>query len=797
MIRNYFRIAFRNLIRNKVHSFINIAGLSIGMAVALLIGLWIWDEFSYEKYNSNYDRVAQVMQSETFNGERDTHGSMPVPLAAELHTTYGSTFQQVVISWWLRNHILSWNDKKFTEKGRFMGPEAPELLSLNMLKGTRDGLNDPSSILLSASVATALFGDADPMNKQLKIDNKLTVKVTGVYKDLPHNSKFNELMFIAPWQLFASSDDLIKDIKTHWDFDAVEIYVRLADKADLNAGSTRIRDCINDKIKDSKEFAAYKQTVFLQPMSRWHLYSEFKNGVNAGGRIQFVWLFAIIGSFVLFLACINFMNLSTARSERRAKEVGIRKAIGSGKGQLIGQFFSESLLAAGLAFLFSLLATAAAIPFFNEIAEKKMTIPWNNPWFWMGTMGFTVFTGLLAGSYPAFYLSSFQPVKVLKGGFRVSKGAAVPRKILVVLQFTVSVALIIGTGIVFRQIQYAKNRSAGYDRDGLIALQMTTPDFFGKEEILRNELLQTGLVREVSESSGPTTGIWMNNSGFDWAGKDPSVQGAFATASVTPEYGKTVGWEFKEGRDFSRAFAMDSSAIVINEAGAVFTGLKNPVGERITWSGRTYRIVGVIKNMLMESPYERVRPTVFYIGKNTEANFLFVKMRPGANIRQALSQVQAVLQKYIPSAPFDYKFVDEEFAKKFGDEERTGKLAGCFALLAIFISCLGLFGMASFMAEQRIKEIGIRKVLGASVFQVWRLLSKDFVVLVTISLLIATPVAWYFMHGWLQNYEYHTAMPWWVFIATGTGAMTITLLTVSFQAIRAAVANPIKSLKTE
>ncbi len=785
------------MLRNKTASLINIGGLAVGMSVVILIGLWIWDECSYEKYNQNYDRVAQVMQDQTIKGEIYTSGSIGLPMADELRTTYGSAFKHVILSWWLRSHILSVGDKKFTEKGKFMEPGAPGMLSLKMLNGTRDGLKDPSSILLSASVAKALFGDADPMDRLMKIDNKMSVKVTGVYEDIPHNSQFNNVMFIAPWELFASSDDQVKSWKTNWGFDAAEIFVQLADNADMNKVSAKIRNSKLDKIKDDKALASYRPVVFLQPMKRLHLYSEFKNGVNTGGRIQFVWLFGTIGFFVLLLACINFMNLSTARSEKRAKEVGIRKAIGSLKRQLISQFFTESLLATALAFVCSLLLVSFALPFFNQVADKKMSVLWCNPWFWLSGIGFSIFTGLVAGIYPAFYLSSFQPVKVLKGTFKAGRLAAIPRKVLVVLQFTVSVTLVIGTIIIFRQVQFAKNRPVGYSRDGLIAIQMTTPEFFGKEEPLRNDLLKTGVVAEMAESSSPATGVWLGLSGFDWQGRDPARQDEFGVVSVTRGYGKTIGWQFSAGRDFSKVFATDSSGLVLNEAAVKFMGLKKPVGERITWDKQNFQVIGVIKNIVMESPYDPVSPTIYYMGKNKDANFVLIKIKATESTREALTKIQAVFQKYIPSAPFDYKFVDEEYAKKFAGEERIGKLSSFFAILAIFISCIGLFGMASYMAEQRIKEIGVRKVLGASVFNLWKLLSKDFVELVIISCLVATPVSYYFMSAWLQNYSYRSTMPWWIFAVAGMSALLITLLTVSYQSIKAALANPVESLRSE
>lgn len=790
MFKNYFKIAWRNLIKNKGYSAINIGGLAVGMAVAILIGLWIYDELSFNKYHKNYDHIAQVMQHQNFNSEIHTDKAIPYPLSTALRNSYGNDFKYIVLSSWTNPHNLSFNEKSISRSGNYMEPDAPEMLTLKMIRGSRAGLRDPSSILISYSVSKAIFGDADPIEKVIKLDTA-NVKVTGVYEDVPHSSTFKNISFIAPWSLYASSED-VKNAKENWDNNSFQLFAQILDKRNMNQVSAKIRD---SKLKGiGAGEANLKPEIFLQPMSRWHLYPEFKNGVNTGGKIQYVWMFGIIGVFVLLLACINFMNLSTARSEKRAKEVGIRKAVGSLRAQLISQFFSESLLVAFVSFTFSLLLVLLILPFFNAVADKKMTILWSNPLFWLFSIGFSFFTGLIAGSYPALYLSSFQPVKVLKGTFRVGRFAAIPRKVLVVLQFTVSVILIIGTLIVFRQIQFAKDRPIGYSRDGLVIIRPFSSDFHNHFDAMRNDLLQTGLITEVAEGSSITKGS-RTGGGLGWKGKDPTITDDFMMFDVSFEYGKTAGWQFSLGRDFSRRFSTDSSGLILNEAAVKYMGLKNPVGEIITWDNKPYTVIGVTKDIVMASPYEPVKPTIFYI--NPEPGFLNIKINPTASTGEALSRIENICKQYSPATPFEYKFADEEYATKFIDEERIGKLAGSFAILAIFISCLGLFGMASFVAEQRTKEIGVRKVLGASVFNVWRLLSKEFVMLVIISLLIAAPAAYYFMHNWLQNYQYRTEISWWVFTTAGVGALLITLLTVSFQAIKAAIANPVKSLRTE
>jgi ABC-type antimicrobial peptide transport system permease subunit len=516
-----------------------------------------------------------------------------------------------------------------------------------------------------------------------------------------------------------------------------------------------------------------------------------------------IWFVGIIGMFVLLLACINFMNLSTARSEKRAREVGIRKTIGSLRRQLVYQFFSESLLMVVVSFILSCLIVIVCLPWFNQLSAKQMSMPWSDIYFWMMSIGFILFTGILAGSYPALYLSSFKPVAVLKGVFRAGPYASIPRKALVVLQFTVSVALIICTVVVYRQVQFGKNRPVGYNRDNLITIEMKTADFEGKYDLLRTEFLNTGVVAELSESMGKVTEVASGNDGFEWKNKDPEKNESFGTLAVTHEHGKTVGWQFVSGRDFSRAFASDSDAVVINEAAAGYMELNNPVGEMITWKWRDnpprpYKIIGVIRDVVMESPYDPIEPTMFFVRSlNGGVNWLNIRVTEGATMSTAIPKIEAVFKKLIPSAPFDYRFVDQDYAMKFAAEERIGKLAGFFTFLAVFISCLGLFGLASFMAEQRTKEIGVRKVLGASVFSLWRLLSKEFVVLVVVSMFIAIPVAYYFMYNWLEGYQYRAELSWWIFATAGLGAIFITLLTVSFQSVKAALMNPVRSLRME
>jgi putative ABC transport system permease protein len=786
MFRNYLKIAWRNLLKSKVYSSINIIGLAAGMAVSLLISFWIKDELSYNSYFSNHGRLAHLMSTTTFNGETSTESGVAVPLADELRFKYSSDFKKLALISENKSHVLAVGNRKIEEPGIWAQTEFPVMFSLHMLKGSQISLKDPSSILLTQSLAKILFGNAEPINQIIRLDNKIEMKVAGVFEDLPQNTSFFDSKFLLSWDNKENSG-----LESGWTNHHFQLFVQMSDQADFDKTTAKIKEITQPYVKGK-----FKEEILLQRMDELNLYNEFKNGKIVGGRIQFVWLFGMIGVFVLILACINFMNLSTARSEKRAREVGIRKAIGSLRGQLIGQFLCESLAVTFFAFLLALIIVELSLPFFNSLSDKQMAVPWNSPLFWLLILIFIIFTGVVSGSYPAFYLSGFEPVKVLKGTFRTGRLASLPRRILVVVQFTVSITLIIGTIVVFRQIQFAKNRPVGYRPEGLISVEMNTPEIQGHYDAIRNDLIQTGAVENMAESSSPSTNVNNSMIGYNWKGKDPHSISILGTIGVTHEFGKTLGWKIKEGRDFSRGFSTDTSAVILNESAVKLMGFKHPLGEAIHWRDQDHFVIGVVKDLIMESPYNTVSPTIFKLDYGW-TNYITLRITPTMPLGQALSKIEPLFKKYNPGSPFEYQFTDEQYAGKFSDEQQIGNLATVFAILAIFISCLGLFGLSSYVAEQRTKEIGVRKVLGASVFNLWKMLSKDFVVLVFISCLIAIPITSYFLSQWLQKYEYRTTITWWVFVVTSIGALVITLLTVSFQAINAASANPVKSLRTE
>lgn len=804
MFRNYFTIAIRNLQKHRAHSFINIAGLAVGMAMALLIGLWIADEFSFDHYHSNHRRIVQVMIRFEITGAMRQHVlaagftsmtnyTISSALGPALRNGYDDIFEKTGMISDNGSSLLNVGDRAISVEGEWAQYTIPEIFTFHMLAGSAISLKDPSTLLISQSTAAALFGHTDPIGKTIRRNNNSAFVVGGVYEDLPGNSTFHGVGILLPWE---NNEAAWLNKNTDWSDHSAHLYALLAENVTPGQATARIKDLpAHGSYIYWKKNPEVKETLMTYPLDRIHLHGDFNFGVPGGGRIQFVWFFGIIGTFVLLLACINFMNLSTARSEQRAKEVGIRKTIGSLRHHLIAQFLGESILLALLAFFLAIGIASLGLPFFNGIAAKEMHFPADSPAFWAIALGFTLLTGILAGSYPAFYLSAFRPVKVLKGIFRAGRGATLPRRILVTLQFTVSLSLIIGTVVVFRQIQVAKDRPVGYTREGLITVPINTDTLQHQAAALRHELLATGMVAGVAESSLPTTSFENGNS-MSWEGQTEQQKYLnFRNVNITPEFGPTVGWTVLQGRDLSRDFATDSSSMLINETALKAAGFKNPIGQRVTFYGKPYTIVGVVNDMLANSPYEPIEPAIF-IGYGWMGDFT-IRIRPGKPTHAALAAIATVFKKFNPASPFIYHFNDDEYAQKFAAETRIGNLAAVFAGLAIFISCLGLFGLASFVAEQRTKEIGVRKVLGAGVFSLWSLLSKEFLLLVLLSMLISMPLAFLGMHRWLEHYPYRTALSWWIFASAGAGTLLITLATVSFQSLKAALMNPVHSLRTE
>lgn len=786
MFRNYLKIAFRNLARNKAFSGINIIGLAIGMAAAMLIMLWIQHEYSYDSFHEHRDRIYEAWNRGSFNGKVQSWNTTPKVLASALQAD-NPEVEKVSRVNWSTERLFKVGEKSMTASGNVVDSTFLQVFSFPLVKGNPEtALLDPAGILVTETFARKLFGDEDPMGKTITMDVKVPVVVKGVIKDIPKNSIF-EFEYLMPWaRLRADGND-----DSYWGNNSTETYVLLKKNTSLDAVQARIKDFRKKYDKDEP-----KGGFFLYPMSRWRLYSRFENGVEAGGFIEFVRLFGIIAGFILLIACINFMNLSTARSERRAREVGIRKVIGAHRFSLIGQFLGESMLISLIAGILGLIIVQLSLPAFNNLTAKHVHIPFSDYRFWVYLLLFILFTGLLAGSYPAFFMSSFRPVTVLKGGFKKANALITPRKILVVLQFTFAIVLIIATIVVRNQINYAKERKPGYNQNNL-GYVFLTEDLTKNYEVLKNELLQSGIATSVTKTSAPMTEGWSNSWGFTWEGKDPNDKTVIDRYCADDKIAQTVGLELVAGRDLDlKTYPSDSFAMMINESAVKLMGFKDPIGQIIKDDSRDWKVVGVFKDFVLNSPYRNIDPMIIE-GAGAWFNCIHIRFNPGKSTEASLQAAEKVFKKYNPDYPFDYKFIDEQYAAKFRAEQRAGTLAGLFAGLTIFISCLGLLGLAAYMAENRIKEIGVRKVLGASVSDITTLLSKDFLKLVAISFVIASPLAYWAVSVWLKDYPYRTPIPVTAFILAGILSMVIALVTVSSQAIRAALSNPVKSLRSE
>ena len=788
MFKNYLKIAIRSLRKNSVYSFINISGLAVGIACSILILLWVQDETSYDRFQPKLDRLHQVWINAYFDGKINSWTSVPMPLKNGLKEEI-SSIKNAAITEWGGMHLLTVGDKKLNQRGYFASEEFLEMFQFPLIAGTAEEvLDDTYSIVLTKSAANRLFGDEDPINKLIKLDNNADVKVTGILKDIPSNSSF-EFDYLVPMSLMVATQDWAKNAETNWGNNSFQVFVELPEGTTKEKVNADIKDFLNSKLEDD-----FKKDLWLHPMSRWRLHSTFENGKEAGGMVDYVNLFSIIAIFILVIACINFMNLATARSEKRAREVGIRKSVGSKRQDLIFQFLGESILISIIAFALAIILVEGALPFYNDLVEKQLFIPYLSFQFWIFALGMILITWLLSGSYPALYLSSFNVVKVLKGKIQVGKSASIPRQVLVVLQFGFSIILIVGTIVVYFQIQHVKNRDLGYDQENLITVQYNN-ELRKNYSTIKQELLRSGVVEAVTKSNSPITEIWSNNF-IGWPGKPEELKVIFSTISAEYDYTKTMGIKVLMGRDFSEDFKSDSSAVIINKAGLDLMGLKDPIGTKLDLWGSEVELIGVVENSLMGSPFRAVSP-MFMICNPEWISAVTIRLSKTNDLSGSISKVEEIFKQLNPAYPFEYKFADVEFKKKFTTIDLIGKLANLFAFLALLITGLGLFGLAAFTAEQRTKEIGIRKVLGATVTAVVVMISKDFSRLVLVAFVIAAPVAWYFLDSFLERYPMRISIPWWTFPLAGGFAFIMAIGIVGMQAFKAAVDNPVKSLRSE
>ena len=787
MIKNFLKVAFRNLLKNKGFSAINIAGLTIGMASAMLILTWISHEVSYDQFHTRKDRIYEAWNRAEFSGNLNAWNTTPKILARTLENDLPEVERAVRVDWG-SDYLFSIGDKRIKVRGTIVDSGFLKMFTFPLVKGnTETALHSPRTMLITESLSKTLFGKEDAMGKVIKIDNQDNFTVTGVLKDLPRNTRFR-FEYLIPWSYKREKGD----DDSAWGNNSTRTYVMLKENASLASVQPKMKVFKPRYDKDEP-----KWEMFLYPLSKWRLYSSFTNGVeDGGGRIEYVRMFGIIAAFILLIACINFMSLSTARREKRAKEVGIRKVVGAQKTFIIGQFIGESVLMAFFAAIIAVALVILIMPSFNELIGETVQIHYNSPVVWLAVFGFILVTGVLAGSYPAFFLSSFQPVQVLKGTFKKAHALVTPRKILVVLQFTFAIILIICTFIVRQQIDHAQNRETGYNRNNLV-YHSFTGDIGKNFELIKNELLAAGIASSITKTSAPLTQSWSDGWGQEWEGKDPNDKTDFFRYNQDQGLGTTAGLHFVSGRDFDLIkYPTDSSALIINESALKVMKFKDPLGKIVKDMGTEWHIVGVIRDFILTSPYEPTRPMLIF-GAKAWFQTMLIKLNNNTSTANNLKKAEAIFKKYNPEYPFEYKFIDEEYARKFEDEKRVGTLAALFAGLTIFISCLGLFGLATYMAENRIKEIGVRKVLGASITGIAALLSKDFLKLVLISFVVAVPVAWWAMYSWLQDYSFRVRIEWWVFAMAGLLSILIAVVTVSFQAIKAAVSNPVKSLRNE
>ncbi|HTH56718.1 MAG TPA: ABC transporter permease [Cyclobacteriaceae bacterium] len=790
MLKNYVMVMLRSLRKNGTYSFINISGLAIGITCSLLILLWVFDELTFDRFHPKADRLYQVWINATFDGKLNSWNSLPLPTYEALKTQNSNIARTCVTDWGGDAHLFTTQDKRLYKKSYFASQEFLEMFEFPLMKGNAaQVLDDPSSIVITASMAKALFGDSDPINQVIRVDNANDVKVSGVLKDVPKNSTF-QFDCLLPWELKVKTETWVKNAQTKWGNNSFQIYLELNDSKNEAAVDAAIKGLIM-----KHDPADYKRELFLHPLLKWRLHSQFENGKLVGGAIEYVRTFSIIAVFILLIACINFMNLSTARSERRAREVGIRKSVGSKRKELIFQFMGESIFISFIAFAIAVVLTQLVLPYYNHLVDKKLFIDYTSLEFWGFAFGLVFVTGIVSGSYPAFYLSSFHPVKVLKGKIQVGKSASVPRKVLVTLQFGFSILLIIGTIVMYKQIQHSKNRNLGYEQENLITINYTAE--IGKNfRPIKLELLQTGVVNSVTKSNSPITNVWSNNF-LGWPGKPDAEKVIFATIATDYDYTKTMGIKILEGRDFSEDYKSDSMSVMVNKAAMKLMQLKNPIGTKLDVWGSKRELIGIVDDVLMGNPFQPIKPSFFVLDSDW-AGTVTVRLEKTKDLSASLKKVEGVFKKYSPAYPFQYEFADVDFAKKFNDINMQSRLASLFALLAILITGLGLFGLAAFTAEQRTKEIGIRKVMGASVTSLVGLISKDFSVLVIIAFIVSSPVAWWVLNNFvLDKYKYRIEIPWWVFPVTGLIALGFALIIVSTQALRAAHANPASSLRND
>lgn len=787
MIKNYLKTTWRNLLNNKAFSFINITGLALGMICSLLITLWLKDELMMDKFHANNKRLYRVMENQSYSGSISTFASTPGILAENI-TKDIPEIKMASQFLWEEEPLFTVGNTYDKEKGRYAQKDFLKMFSFKLAKGDpATALAQPDAIVLSKKLAAKYFKKENPIGKVIKIDNKDNVIVTGLLEDIPETSsiKFDFLMSYERW---LKQNEWGKE----WGNNGPRCYVLLSENTSVDKVNAKIKNYIKTKNKDSNV------ELFLQNFGESYLYSNWEAGKQNGGRIEYVRIFSIVAVIILLIACINFMNLATAKSLKRSKEIGVRKVAGARRRQLIAQFIGESLFISFLAMCLSIIAVLLILPLFNSLTEKHLTLSIMDYSSIGLVLILTIFTGLIAGSYPALFMSSLNPITVLKGKLKLNSGANYFRKGLVIFQFALSVILIMGMIVIFKQISYINNKNLGYNKENL--LYMPLEGALGKNfETFKQELVRQPGIKSVTSAQSNPLEVGSSTMGVRWPGKDTTQLLLFNSNPITYDYIKTMGIELVGGRDFSTQYGMDTMNYLINEAAAKKIGYKEPVGKELTMWGDKGTIIGVMKDYHTNSLHVAIEPLILRLFKKSWNSYwgnIIIRTEAGKT-KEAVAGMEKTFKTFNPGFPFRYYFTDEELRNNYKAENTVSKLSRYFAFLAIFISCLGLFGLVMFTAEQRTKEIGIRKVLGASVTGIVQMLSKDFLKLVCISFAIGFPVAWWAMTKWLQNFQYRIPISWWMFVIAGVAALLIALITISFQAVKAARSNPVKSLRTE
>ena len=798
MFKNFFKTTLRSLLKNKGYSFLNIFGLAIGITCAGLIFLWVEDELNFDQFNKKIDRLYFVRENQKYDTYTATFGSSPAPMAPAMLQEIPGIANTCRIGGERSTKLITIGDKSMYASGSYVDTSLFSMFTFSFIAGdAKIAFKELHSMVITQAAAKKFFGDGDRyrdvIGKTVRVDNKQDYVISGVIKDIPKNSTV-QFEWVSPFQIWWDEN---KSWAQSWGNNDLSTYVELKPNVDVASVNKILYDFIQKR--EPKSIAR----PFLWSAHDWHLRDEFDNGVQTGGgRVTYVHLFSVIAWIILLIACINFMNLATARSEKRAKEVGVRKVLGSGKRMLIFQFISEAIFMAVLSAALAVIIIALLLPSFNLLVQKNLVLGLNLPFHIGALLAIILICGLFAGSYPALYLSSFNPVFVLKGLKMKGSSAAVIRKGLVVLQFSVSIILIISTIIIYQQIQHVKNRNLGFDKNNLLQVDMNS-EMTKNYQAVQQDLLNTGLIENVAASNYNTLYSGNNSGGLVWDGKTFSNQVLISMRYVSPGYMKTSDIRILEGRDLVQTDSVQSKKmnVLITQSLEKLMGDNSAVGKTLHWDGDTsgtvVNVVGVVNDYVYGNMYGKPDPVMFFCVSTPDASNMYVRLKPNANVETAIKQIEAVIKKDNPSYPFTYHFVDDQFNQMFQNEQLISKLSRVFAALAIIISCLGLFGLAAYTAERRTKEIGVRKVLGASITNITTLLSKDFLQLVFISCVVAFPVAWWMMHAWLQNNKYKIEISWLIFLVAGAVAMFIALITISFQSIKAAIANPVKSLRTE